>query len=76
MYASLYAATQGAFDVVPIEKIKVAQEVLLRELKSKQAKLVEAINTGDKPTDAQNEALLKVANSVANTYKSTEKKTS
>lgn len=69
MYASLYAATNGAFDNVPIEKIKLAQEAMLRELKSKHAKLVEALNTGDKPTDVQNDQVLKVAKVVASSYK-------
>jgi F-type H+/Na+-transporting ATPase subunit alpha len=73
MYASLYAASNGAFDNIPVEKIKPAQEALLRELKAKQAKLTEAINTGDKPTDAQNEQILKIAKSVADTYKETKK---
>ena len=70
MYSSLYAATQGCFDKVPLEKIKPAEEALHRELKSKHAKLIEALNTGDKPTDAQNETILKVAKAVAETYKS------
>jgi F-type H+-transporting ATPase subunit alpha len=69
MYASLYAAQSGAFDDVPVEKIKAAQGALLRELKAKHAKLIEALNTGDKPTDAQNETILKVAKQVAATYK-------
>jgi F-type H+-transporting ATPase subunit alpha len=69
MYASLYAATEGAFDEVPLEKIKPAEEALHRELKTKQAKLVEALNTGDKPTDVQNETVLKIAKAVASTYK-------
>lgn len=69
MYALLYAATNGAFDEVPVEKIKPAAESLLRELKSKQAKLIEVVNTGDKPTDAQNETMLKIAKAVAQTYK-------
>jgi F-type H+/Na+-transporting ATPase subunit alpha len=69
MYSSLYAATEGAFDAVPLEKIKPAEEALHRELKSKQAKLVEALNTGDKPTDAQNETILKAAKAIAETYK-------
>jgi F-type H+-transporting ATPase subunit alpha len=73
MYASLYAGTQGVFDTVPLEKIKAADAALHRELKSKHAKLVEALNTGDKPTDAQNEELLKVAKRVADTYKETKK---
>jgi F-type H+-transporting ATPase subunit alpha len=74
MYASLYAATQGAFDNVPLEKIKPAEEALHRELKTKHAKLTEALNTGDKPTDAQNETVLKVAKSLAQTYQTTPKK--
>lgn len=73
MYASLYAANNGAFDVIPVDKVKPAEEALHRELKSKHAKLVEALNTGDKPTDAQNETVLKVAKSVAATYKAAKK---
>ena len=73
MYASLYAAGQGAFDDVPVEKIKLAEEALHRELKSKHASLTETLNTGDKPTDAQNETVLKVAKAVAETYKEAKK---
>lgn len=69
MYASLFAANEGCFDVVPLEKIKLAEDALHRELKSKRAKLIEALNTGDKPTDAQNETLLKVAKAIADSYK-------
>jgi len=74
MYSSLYAAGQGVFDAIPIEKVKPAEEALHRELKSKHAKVIEAINTGDKPTDAQNDTVLKVAKSVAATYKEAPKK--
>lgn len=74
MYSILYSANNGAFDKVPIEKIKAAQDSLLRELKSKQSKLIEAINTGDKPTDAQNETILKVAKQIAESYKEIPKK--
>jgi F-type H+-transporting ATPase subunit alpha len=74
MYSSLYAAGSGAFDDVPVDKIKAAESALHLELKTKQAKLIEAVNTGDKPTDAQNEIILKVAKAVASTYKTTEKK--
>jgi F-type H+-transporting ATPase subunit alpha len=73
MYASLFAATNGVFDSVPLEKIKPAEEALHRELKAKHAKLVTALNTGDKPTDAQNDIVLKVAKSVADGYKETKK---
>jgi F-type H+-transporting ATPase subunit alpha len=68
MYTVLYAATHGAFDVVPLAKIETARESLLRELKSKHAKLIDALNTGNKPTDDQNEEVMKIANSIAKTY--------
>ncbi len=72
MYSSLYAAGQGVFDSIPIEKVKPAEEALHRELK-KNAKLIDALNSGDKPTDAQNEAVLKIAKAVAATYKEAKK---
>ena len=69
MYVSLYAAGQGAFDSVPVEKIKAAEAALQRELKAKQPKLTEALNTGDKPTDVQNQTVLKVAKTITAGYK-------
>jgi F-type H+-transporting ATPase subunit alpha len=69
MYSVLFATNNGAFDVVPLDKIDAARESLLRELKSKHAKLTESLNTGDKPTDEQNEQLLNVAKSIASSYK-------
>jgi len=74
MYSVLYAANEGAFDVVPIDKVDAARESLLRELKSKHAKLVETLNTGDKPGDKDNEALLKVAHDIAKQYEVKEAK--
>ena len=68
MYAILYAATQGVFDTVPLEKIELALQALLRELKTKHPKLVETLNTGDKPSDADNESILKIARRIAGTY--------
>jgi F-type H+/Na+-transporting ATPase subunit alpha len=68
MYSVLYAATNGAFDIVPLEKIDAAREALLRELKSKHGKLIEALNTGSKPEDAQNEQVMKVAKEIAKQY--------
>ena len=68
MYTVLYAAINGAFDIVPLEKIEAARESLLREFKAKHAKLVEAINTGAKPTDEQNEEVMKVAQSITKQY--------
>lgn len=68
MYSVLYAATQGAFDAVPLEKIDAARESLLRELKTKHGKLTEALNTGAKPADDQNEQVLKTAKNIAKQY--------
>jgi F-type H+-transporting ATPase subunit alpha len=74
MYVLLYAATNGVFDSVPLNKVKPAQEALLREIKAKHAKLTEALNTGDKPTDEQNETVLKVAKTIMKTYEATDAK--
>ncbi len=68
MYVLLYAGTKGSFDKVPLDKIKLCEDALLEELKSKHKKLTETLNTGDKPTDEQNETVVKVANSVASGY--------
>lgn len=68
MYAVLHSANNGAFDKVALNKIELAKEALLRELKAKQAKLVQAVNSGDKPSEAQDAAILKIANSVAAGY--------
>jgi F-type H+-transporting ATPase subunit alpha len=68
MYSVLYAATNGAFDVVPLEKIDAAREALLRELKAKHTKLTTELNTGDKPTDGQNDEVMKVARDITKQY--------
>jgi F0F1-type ATP synthase alpha subunit len=73
MYSTLYAANSGAFDEVPLDKIKAAESALHRELKNKHAKLTEALNTGDKPTDEQNAQILKVAKAITETYKEVKK---
>lgn len=68
MYATLLAATSGSLDKVPLEKIKLAQTALLRDLSQRHAKLIEAINSGDKPTDDQNKTILEVAKQIALSY--------
>jgi F-type H+/Na+-transporting ATPase subunit alpha len=74
MYSTLLATNKGCFDKVPLEKIKPAEEALLSELKAKHKKLIDALNTGDKPTDEQNEQVVKVATAVAKSYESVEEK--
>ena len=75
MYTVLLAATNGALDKVPVDKIKTAEANLLRDVKRKHAKLVEQINTGDEPGDNDKEKILELANEIAKAYEvKTEKK--
>lgn len=69
MYASLLAATEGAFDVVPVHKIKAAQTALLAELQKSHKKLIEELTTGAEPKDASRQAILQAAKKVAESYK-------
>ena len=73
MYASLLAATNGAFDKIPVHKIKAAQESLLRELKNSHKKLVEELNTGAEPKEDARKTVLKVAKDIADSYDKPEK---
>lgn len=68
MYAVLYAATEGAFDKVPLENIKAAEASLLRELKSDHAKLTKDLNTGAEPNGKAKEIILETARKVAESY--------
>ncbi len=68
MYSVLLAATSGVFDQIPVEKIKLAEETFLRILESKNANLINRLNTGDKPDDKDNEAVLIIAKDIAKTY--------
>ncbi|HSD56215.1 MAG TPA: F0F1 ATP synthase subunit alpha [Candidatus Saccharimonadales bacterium] len=49
--ASILAATEGAFDSVPTEKIKDAQAELITLLEDKHGAAMKTLNKGDKPTD-------------------------
>ncbi|MGZ6004671.1 MAG: F0F1 ATP synthase subunit alpha [Candidatus Saccharimonadales bacterium] len=69
MYATLLAATEGCFDVVPLDKIKSAEDSLLRELKHDHGKVVEKINSGDEPDDKTKQMIVEMANKIANSYK-------
>lgn len=62
---SLLAATKGAFDEVPTEKIKDAQAALLSAVASEHKDVVKQLNTGDKPSEQIEETVLKVAHEVA-----------
>jgi len=49
--ATLMAAENGAFDKVPLPKVKDAQTALLTELWSSQKEAMRELNKGDKPTE-------------------------
>ena len=63
--ASLLAATEGAFDVIPVAKVKEAQASLLHELQSQHKKDMDELNKGDKPSDKTKEIILKAAKDIA-----------
>lgn len=66
--ASVLAATKGAFDSVPTEKVKAAQAELLAELAASHKDAVKALNKGDKPTEETEKAILTAAEKVAKSY--------
>ncbi len=68
MYASLLAATEGAFDKIPLEKIKQAEEALFSELNKNHKKLTDAINTGGEPSDEHRKTVLEVSHEIAKAY--------
>jgi F-type H+-transporting ATPase subunit alpha len=66
---SVMAAVEGAFDNVPVAKIKAAQAELISVFEKDHKKLVDELNKGDKPSDETREQILKVARKVADGYK-------
>ena len=52
-FVSIHAVTSGAFDDVPVVKIKEAQAGLLTQLWNNAKDTMRALNKGAKPTDAQ-----------------------
>lgn len=68
MYGSLYVATNGLMDKIKVDKIKTAEDVFLNNLAQHQAALIKKLNTGDKPTDHDNQILSDVAKKVFKTF--------
>ncbi len=64
----LMAATEGAFDIVPLAEIKAAQAALLSELRSSHRKEMDKLNEGDKPDEKVQNLILDAAKRVAKTY--------
>lgn len=66
--AMLLAANEGCFDPVPLKKIKEAQHALLTRLGREHNKEMAELNKGDKPTEATEKLIVKVANDIFNAY--------
>jgi F-type H+-transporting ATPase subunit alpha len=65
---SIMAASNGAFDVVPVEKIKDAQTELIAIIERDHSAIVATLNKGDKPDEALIKTVLDEANKIANSY--------
>jgi F-type H+/Na+-transporting ATPase subunit alpha len=62
--ASLVAAEHGAFDKVPLLKVKPSQAALLTELWSSHKEAMRELNKGDKPAEKTLDSIKKVADKV------------
>jgi len=65
---SLMAATKGAFDGVPVKKVKDAQAELISYMEDKHGAVMKTLNKGDKPTEDIEKAVLESAEKVAKSY--------
>jgi len=72
---SLMAANEGAFDTVPVEKIKDAQAELISYMEDKHGAVVKTLNKGDKPSDDIKKTILEAAEKVAKGYAAAKPKT-
>ncbi len=65
---SLYAATQGAFDAVPVDKLQDAVKAMRAELWADHKKDMQELDKGDKPSEATTKLVLDVAGKLAKAY--------
>jgi F-type H+-transporting ATPase subunit alpha len=71
--ATVLAATEGAFDGLPIEKVKAAQAAFLSHLEQKNKKLVSELNKGDKPSEDVHKTIVAAAKEIAKQYRGVKK---
>jgi F-type H+-transporting ATPase subunit alpha len=72
MYSALLAATEGIFDKVPVDKIKAAEESLLREIKKNHADVLKALEAGNEPPEDIIKKIKTFAENVAAGYAKSE----
>ena len=65
---TLLAATNGAFDSVPIERVKEAQAQLLTKIESDHKDIVKELNKGTKPEEALVKTVTGVAEKIAHAF--------
>lgn len=70
---SILAATKGAFDTVPVERIKPAQADLIALMEDKHGAIMKQLNKGDKPDEATEKTILEAAEKVAKSFAATKK---
>jgi F-type H+-transporting ATPase subunit alpha len=68
MTASLLSATSGALDEVPLDKIKLAEANLLRELKHDHIAVMEILNQGNEPDEKTRKLVVDIATKIAKSY--------
>ncbi len=65
---TLMAATKGAFDKVPTDKMKEAQAELISLIEHDHKDVVKELNTGAKPTDELEKKVLAAAEKIAHSF--------
>jgi F-type H+-transporting ATPase subunit alpha len=71
--AGIVASTEGAFDGVPIENVKSAQDALLSNLRQHHKKLVADLENGSELSDENRKTIVNAAETVAKQYKTEER---
>ena len=66
---TLMAATKGAFDGLPIDKVRPAQTEVISTIETDHKDVIDALNAGGKPDEELIAKVLKVAEKVAHSYK-------
>lgn len=59
------AGTEGVFDEVPVDKIRVSKELFLKRIHSEERDLMKSLDKGNEVSDKEKVKILKVAKSVA-----------
>jgi F-type H+-transporting ATPase subunit alpha len=75
MYTMLFAATNGCFDKVPLDKLKTAEDNLLRDVKRKAPGIIETLADGSEPDEKAKAQIISMANDIAKAYEETKEAT-